>query len=91
MPLGLFTIVAIYLTTWWIVLFMILPIGLREQNNAPPPTDGSQWGAPENPNLKKKFITTTWVATIIWALIVIVVWTGIVPLPEINTSRLPAL
>jgi len=91
MKLGLFTIVAIYLTTWWIVLFMILPIGLRDQNNAPPPTDGSQWGAPENPNLKKKFITTTWVATIVWAVIVIVVWTGVLPLPQIDTSRLPAL
>lgn len=91
MKLGLFTIVAIYLTTWWIVLFMILPIGLRDQNNAPPPTDGSQWGAPENPNLKKKFITTTWVATIVWAAIVIVVWTGVLPLPQIDTSRLPAL
>jgi len=90
MPLGPFTLVAIYLTTWWIVLFMILPIGMRDQVDKPP-TDGSQWGAPANPNLKKKFITTTWVSAIIWAIIVGVVWTGIMPIPEIDTSRLPAL
>ena len=90
MPLGPFTLVAIYLTAWWIVLFMILPIGMSQQVG-PPPTDGSQWGAPTNPNLKKKFITTTWVAAIVWAVIVGVVWFGIIPVPEINPERLPAL
>ncbi|WP_312812859.1 DUF1467 family protein [Brevundimonas sp. BH3] len=90
MPLGPFTLVAIYLTAWWIVLFMILPLGMSSQVGAPP-TDGSQWGAPENPNLKKKFITTTWVAAIVWALIVGVVWSGIIPVPQINAAQLPAL
>lgn len=90
MPLGLFTLVAIYLTAWWIVLFIILPLGMRDQVGAPP-TDGSQWGAPSNPNLKKKFITTTWVAAIVWVVIVGVIWTGIIPVPELNPGRLPAL
>lgn len=90
MPLGLFTMVAIYLTTWWIVLFMILPIGASRDVSAPP-TDGSQWGAPANPNLKKKFITTTWVSTIVWAVIIGVIWAGIIPVPSIDPSRLPAL
>ena len=88
MPLGPFTLVALYLTTWWIVLFMILPLGISRQVEAPP-TDGSQWGAPADPQLKKKFITTTWVSVIVWALIVAVVWSGKVPLPDF--SRGPAL
>ena len=90
MPLGLFTLVAIFLTTWWIVLFIVLPIGTNRQDVAPP-TDGSQWGAPETPNLKKKFITTTWVALVIWMIIVGIVWSGVLQLPEIDVSRLPAL
>ena len=90
MPLGPFTLVAIYLTAWWIVLFMILPLGMSSQIG-PPPTDGSQWGAPANPNLKKKFITTTWVSAIVWVLIVGVVWSGIIPVPQINPEQLPAL
>ena len=90
MPLSPFTLVAIYLTAWWIVLFMILPLGMSSQVG-PPPTDGSQWGAPANPNLKKKFITTTWVAAIVWIVIVAVVWLGIIPVPQIDQSRLPAL
>lgn len=90
MPLGPFTMVAIYLTAWWIVLFMILPIGMSGQVGAPP-TDGSQWGAPTNPNLKKKFITTTWVSAIVWVVIVGVIWLGLIPVPEIDPARLPAL
>ncbi|WP_292054407.1 MULTISPECIES: DUF1467 family protein [unclassified Brevundimonas] len=90
MPLGPFTLVAIYLTSWWIVLFVILPIGMSSQVGEPP-KDGAQWGAPTNPNLKKKFITTTWVSAIVWVVIVGVVWLGLIPVPQINPESLPAL
>lgn len=82
MPIGLFTIVAIYLVCWWIVLFAILPLGMS-QGGSEPPTDGGQWGAPEKPNLKRKFITTTWVSVIVWAAIMVLVWIGWMPIPEL--------
>lgn len=82
-PVGPFTLVVIYLTTWWIVLFAVLPLGSSRQVETPP-TDGSQWGAPDKPNLKKKFITTTWVSVIVWALIVALIWSGKVPLPDFS-------
>lgn len=85
MPLGPFTLVATYLTVWWIVLFAILPLGMSEQTREPP-TDGTQWGAPTEPRLKKKFITTTWVAAIVWLVIVALAWIGWMPLPDINPS-----
>lgn len=85
-PIGPFTLVALYLTTWWIVLFAILPLGTTRQVEAPP-TDGSQWGAPAHPNLKKKFITTTWVSVIVWALIVALIWSGKVPLPDFSNAH----
>ena len=88
MPLGPFTRVALYLTSWWIVLFTILPLGSSKQVEAPP-TDGSQWGAPANPQLKKKFITTSWVSAIVWVVIVAIIWSGWMPLPDF--SRGPAL
>ena len=43
------------------VLFAVLPLGMTQEDRERP-TDGAQWGAPVNPNLKKKFITTTWVS-----------------------------
>lgn len=88
MPVGPFTLVATFLTTWWIVLLMILPMGASRQIGAPP-TDGSQWGAPDKPELKKKFITTTWVSVIVWAILIGLIWSGWIPLP--NPQHLPAL
>lgn len=82
MPIGLFTMVAIYLVCWWVVLFAVLPLGMS-QDGQPPPTDGAHWGAPDDPQLKRKFITTTWVSAIVWAAIMVIIWTGIMPLPVI--------
>ena len=81
---------AIYMTIWWTVLFAVLPLGSRsffEAGIKPPP--GVDPGAPMNPNLKRKFITTTWVSAIVWAFVMLLVFTGWLPLP--NFSQAPAL
>ncbi len=83
MPIGPFTIVAIYIVCWWTVLFAVLPLGMNQEGREKP-TDGAQWGAPANPNLKKKFITTTWVSAIVWVFILVLIWTGWMPLPNIR-------
>lgn len=80
MPIGPLTMFAIYVVVWWTVLFAVLPLGMNQQGQAKP-TDGAQWGAPENPQLKKKFITTTWVSALVWVVIMIMVFFGWMPLP----------
>ncbi|MFN4042382.1 MAG: DUF1467 family protein [Brevundimonas sp.] len=82
MPIGPFTMTAIYITVWWTVLFVVLPLGMNQRDQAQP-TDGAQWGAPENPRLKKKFITTTWVAAVVWVFIMVLVYIGWMPLPSL--------
>lgn len=83
MPIGVVTMVAIYLTVWWTALFAILPLGMNQKDQEKP-TDGAQWGAPVEPNLKRKFITTTWVSAIIWAVIMFIIWIGWLPIPDIG-------
>ncbi|RZJ41005.1 MAG: DUF1467 family protein [Brevundimonas sp.] len=85
MPIGPLTMLAIYITVWWTVLFAVLPLGTAKETHEPP-TDGSQWGAPKNPNLKKKFITTTWVSAIVWLFIMVLIVTGWLPLPSLAGS-----
>ena len=80
--IGPLTAIAIFLTVWWTVLFAILPLGMN-QGPRERQTDGGDWGAPETPNLKKKFITTTWVAAIVWTVIMVIIFTGIMPLPDL--------
>jgi len=85
MPIGPLTMFAIYIVCWWVVLFAVLPLGMSKQTETPP-TDGSQWGAPTDPQLKKKFITTTWVSVIVWAFVILLVFTGWLPLPTVGQA-----
>jgi predicted secreted protein len=61
--------IVVYLTIWWVVLFAILPIGVRSATeagivDAPP---GSDPGAPAAPNLGRKALWTTLVAAVVFA------------------------
>jgi predicted secreted protein len=81
MPIGPITMFAIYIVVWWVVLFTVLPLGTSSETHEPP-TDGSQWGAPKTPNLKRKFITTTWVSFLLWLFVMWLVFIGWMPLPD---------
>ena len=82
MPIGPVTMLAIYLVCWWVVRVAILPLGMS-QGAQERPDDGGQWGAPLQPNLKRKFLTTSWVALILWAVVMVLVFIGWMPLPDL--------
>ena len=82
MPIGPVTMLAIYIICWWAVLFAILPLGMS-QGAQERPDDGGQWGAPLQPHLKRKFFTTSWVALILWAVVMVLVFVGWMPLPDL--------
>ncbi|MDE2283745.1 MAG: DUF1467 family protein [Hyphomicrobiales bacterium] len=62
------TCFAVYFITWWVVLFVVLPWGIRSQHESgaemPPGTDP---GAPALPNLRRKLVWTTLIAAVIFA------------------------
>jgi predicted secreted protein len=65
-----FTGIAIYLTIWWTVLFAVLPLGTTTHAEAGIDLgDGGDPGAPVDPKLKRKFITTTWVSAILFGIL----------------------
>lgn len=70
MPWG--SILAIYFVVWWIVLFAVLPWGMRTQEEEGEVILGTEPSAPANPRLVRKAIVTSIVAAIvtflIWAL-----------------------
>ena len=74
--------IAIFLTIWWTALFAILPLGTRTYaESGIEVKDGGDPGAPVNPNLKRKFITTTWVSALIWSVLWLVLKFHLVSLP----------
>ncbi len=59
--------VAIYFVIWWIVLFAMLPIGVRTQDEDGNVSPGTVESAPSLPQLLPKMLATTVIATIIFA------------------------
>lgn len=60
----------VYALIWWMVLFAVLPWGVRRVEN---PETGHDPGAPANPNLWLKLLATTVVAAIVWGIVYIVI------------------
>jgi predicted secreted protein len=82
--MGLVTALSIYLVTWWVVLFTILPFGVTSHAEAGVDHgDGGDPGAPVEPKLKRKFLTTTIAATVIWAIIMLCLEFHLIPLPNV--------
>ena len=60
----------IYVIIWWIVVFTILPIGIRKQDKV---EKGHAEGAPQNPQILKKFLITSIIAFILWLLVFFII------------------
>lgn len=71
--------ITVYLVTWWIVIFAVLPWG-----NQPPAEveQGHATSAPAKPRLVLKFIVTTVISAVIWVLIDQAVRHGLVSFRE---------
>lgn len=68
-----------YLIIWWTVLFAILPMRVKGQwEDSAPKVEGTEEGAPVNPQLWFKAKRTTWVALVVWACVFVFVNSGIV-------------
>jgi predicted secreted protein len=64
---SIFTALAIYFVIWWISLFLVLPWGVRSQDESGEVAPGTDPGAPVLTNLRRKLVWTTIVATVIFA------------------------
>ena len=62
------TAIAIYFVIWWVVLFAVLPWGVRSQHESGAVAPGTDPGAPAIPRLKAKLAWTTIVAAVVFAI-----------------------
>jgi predicted secreted protein len=75
--------ISVYLVVWWTVLFAVLPLGVRSHHEEGIEVPGGgDPASPVDPNLKKKFITTTWISAIVLVVIWAILHFGLVTLPQ---------
>lgn len=61
------TALAIYFILWWLVLFAVLPWGVRSQDESGAVVPGSDPGAPAVPRLLARLAATTAISGLIFA------------------------
>lgn len=75
MPVPIPMALAIYFTMWWIVLFAVLPFGVRSQHEDGAVAPGTDHGAPVAPLLLRKALWTTAISLVLFvALIAFIAW-----------------
>lgn len=82
-----FTSIAIFLTIWWTVLFAVLPWGVVTHAEAGiDKGDGGDPAAPVDPKIKQKFLLTTVISVVLFGIVWLVIWSGIVRLPSLPSG-----
>ena len=75
--MGWITGLAVYVIIWWLVIFMVLPWGVRRID----PEDlgtGEDPGAPEKPRMVMKVAITTVISGVIFGLVYLVIVSGVI-------------
>jgi len=73
--------VAVYIIVWWVVIFMVLPWGVRsiQQDDV---LKGHAAGSPQQPRLVLKLVLTTIIAAVIWVIIYFIIDSGAISFRE---------
>ena len=79
LPLALAT----YFICWWLALFMVLPFGVRTQQEEGEVVPGTVESAPSRPHIWKKLGATTLLAGVLFACVYVVVATDFITYEDI--------
>jgi predicted secreted protein len=79
--MSIWTGIGIYAIIWWLVIFMVLPWGVRRIDSEDL-GKGEDPGAPEKPRMVMKLLVTTVVSGVIFALVYLVIVSGVISFRE---------
>ena len=75
--------ISMYVVIWWIVLFAMLPIGVRTQEEEGEVAPGTTESAPHMPKLLPKMFATTVVASVVFAVVYVIIVHRVITLDQI--------
>ena len=74
------TVIAIYFIIWWVVLFAVLPWGVRSQQETGDIAPGTDPGAPAVPKVWMKLVWTTVIAGVVFGILAAIYKLGLIPI-----------
>lgn len=76
--------IVLFAVTWFLILFMVLPLFVKSQEEAGDVEPGTPAGAPDEPLMKRKLVWTTVGAIVVWGLLYLVIDSGVVTVDDIS-------
>lgn len=83
-PIGWPFAIAIYFFAWWIMLFAVLPFGVRTQHDTGEVIQGTSAGAPTETKMLRVVGWTTIVASVVFCALLLAMRVRLVPLDLAN-------
>ncbi len=75
--------IVIFVIIWWLVFFALLPMGVTSRWEAgEDDVDGAEPGAPVDPDLKRKAIRATIIASVLTVVAVAIIMSGVINFRE---------
>jgi predicted secreted protein len=75
--MGWTTGIAVYIVIWWVVIFMVLPWGVRTVDDSDV-VKGHASSAPKRPRMLAKVIATSLLAGVVWAIFYAIIESGVI-------------
>ena len=74
--MGITSAIVLFAVIWFMVLFIILPIGLSTQGDEGQIEPGTHAGSPARFSMKRKAAQATWITIPVWAVIAGIILSG---------------
>lgn len=78
--MSIFTAIMLFIIIWWVVIFAVLPWGVKRTEE---PEEGHDPGAPERPMLWRKLLITTIISFVLWGILYYLIDNGILVFREL--------
>ena len=82
--MGITSAIVLFAVIWFMVLFVVLPLGLQTQSEAGEVVPGTPGSAPANLDLKRKIKQTSFWAVVIWTIVTGVVLSGLITVRDLD-------
>ena len=76
--------IVLYAVTWFMTMFVTLPVRLRTQGDMGEVVPGTHPGAPANFNVKRTMLIVTAIATTLWLIITGIILSGAITIDDID-------
>lgn len=83
--------IVLFAVTWFMVFFIVLPLGYRSQGDAGEVVPGTPAGAPAGFVVLRKAKITTLVAVVVWGLLYLIITSGWITVRDLDVmGRMPS-